>query len=95
MKNKEGTKLDLYKTVRTMRKAVKVMAEGLKEQNAKGEWTFYISHAGNPIAADLAKETIKSLFADAKVEIFDLCSAFVAHGGPGCVAMQAVNENIA
>lgn len=42
--------------------------------------------------AEAAKAQLKELFEHATFELLPLTPAFTTHGGPGCVAIQAVRE---
>ncbi len=89
-KSEDGTKLGMHKVFRTMKKACKSMVNSLIDDGKETPRTFYICHAQNEAAALEAKKILENLLPQAKSEILPLCSLFCVHGGPGCIAIQAV-----
>ena len=72
---------------KTCKKACEKIIEHLQNLNVNEDYYIAISHADNLELATKLKikleETLKT-----SVDIFDLSPAFIAQGGPGCVAVQ-------
>jgi len=65
----------------------------MMEKAGIGEgWRVYISHAGAPDKAELAREKVLEAMPEAVCEIWPLSPAFITQGGPGCVAVQYIHE---
>lgn len=89
-KSEDGTRLNMHKVFRTMKKACHSMLEGLKEDGKGEDRTIYICHAKNEKTAGCADRMARELFPQAQIEILPLCSLFCVHGGPECIAIQAI-----
>ena len=57
-----------------------------------GEGSFIgISHADNLVQAIEAKDRLAERFPACRFGVFELGPAFITQGGPGCLAVQAVD----
>lgn len=87
---KDGKRLDKFGIKRTMVSAAESIIDSLKGVGLGKDHILYISH-GN--ALDDAKK-IEALFSRAfpelEIRILELSAAFVAQGGPRCVAIQYI-----
>ena len=61
-----------------------------KGQGVDERYKIYVSHAGVPEKAELAREMLNKAFPNVEVEIHPLSPAFITQGGPGCFALQTV-----
>ena len=72
--------------------AVKFITKALEKAGVKEGWRVYISHAGAMEKAQEALRTLKEAIPAAKFDILPLSPAFITQGGPGCVAVQYIQE---
>jgi len=72
--------------------AVKYIVKELEKAGVGQGWRVYISHAGAPDKAELAREKVLEAMPEAVCEIWPLSPAFITQGGPGCVAVQYIHE---
>ncbi len=89
-KGKDGCGLDKLSVGRTHKKVIDVIIADLIKSGANSNYTFYISHAFNEALALRFEKQIKMTFENAKVIIYPLSPSFITQGGPGCVAIQAI-----
>ena len=85
-------RITLFTVKRSKKKAIDAIIEKLKETGVNEEYYITVSHAGIEKEAKKILETIKSQFGAAKTELFELASALITHGGPGCVVIQAIHR---
>lgn len=85
-----GHHLQLFRTSRTMKKAVQFMVDSLTKRGADESYCFFVAHADAPEAAEYARDLIQSRFGEAKIFVDPLCALFTVHGGPGSVSIQAI-----
>lgn len=87
----DGTRLEKLKVARSFAKAVDAVANDLEERGV-GEGSFIgISHADNLVQAIEAKDRLAERFPTCRFGVFELGPAFITQGGPGCLAVQAVD----
>ena len=72
--------------------AIKYLAKELGKAGIGKGWKVYISHADAMDKALLAKQLLSEALPDAEYQIFPLSPAFITQGGPGCVAVQYIQE---
>lgn len=89
-KGKDGCGLDKLSVGRTHKKVIDVIIADLIKSGANSNYTFYISHAFNEALALRFEKQIKMTFENAKVIMYPLSPSFITQGGPGCVAIQAI-----
>lgn len=91
MKKGEGGKgLDKFSVCRTARKAGHDIVEEMKREGVDASYTFFISHAVNEELAHKMKSKIEQEFVGATIHMYPLSPSFITQGGPGCVAIQAI-----
>ena len=88
----DGTRLTVASIRRGFPHAAKWLAAALQKHGIGKGWRVYITHAGAMDRAELAKARILELMPDAHCEIMPLSPAFITQGGPGCMAVQYVQE---
>ncbi len=89
-KGPQGKGLDKFSVCRTARKVGHDIAEEMKKEGIDSSYTFYISHAANESLASKMKEKMEAEFPGAVVHMYPLSPSFITQGGPGCVAVQAI-----
>jgi len=68
--------------------AAESIAKYLKEKNLGKDHLLYISHANVLEDAQKIKNLFEQVFPNLEVRLLQLSAAFVAQGGPRCVAIQ-------
>ena len=91
-KGENGKGLDKFTVARTMTKAISSIIEDMQNCGVTSDYNFYISHAENIELAEKIKEKLTESFAGASIEIYNLSPSFITQGGPGCVAIQAIEK---
>lgn len=87
----DGTRLTLAGVKRGFLHAAEAAAHTFQEMGVNADWRLYITHAGAPGPAGQAKRVLHALFPQTPIEILPLSPVFITHGGPGCVALQAIH----
>ena len=83
----DGKVILKHSVQKTNRKACDKIIEYLKEKQVDDNYYVAISHADNlDLATKIHDYIAKAL--NIEIDIFDLSPAFIAQGGPGCVAIQ-------
>lgn len=88
----DGTRLTIAGIRRGFTHAVKFITAALEKLHIGKGWRIYISHADSMDWANLALEALEKAFPDAFCEIHPLSPAFITQGGPGCMAVQVIQE---
>lgn len=90
--SEDGRKLEKFTIKRTLKKAIGKICDKLIESGVDGNYKIYISHASNEALAEEVKTIVKESIKDVEVEVVLLSPAFITHGGPDCVAVQAIRK---
>lgn len=85
-----GSRLSLAGVRRSFSLAVAAAIHSFLELGVNEGWRLYIAHAGAPRLAQQAHRLLGAAFAHTPIKVLPLSPAFVTHGGPGCVALQAI-----
>lgn len=88
----DGTRLTVAGIKRGFANAIKFVSAALKERGVGKGWLVSVSHAGVPEKAEQAIKILKEVMPEARYEILPLSPAFITQGGPGCVAVQVIEE---
>ena len=88
----DGRRLTIASIRRGFAHAFKYMAKAFEKHSVEQGWRFYIVHADAPDQAEKAREILQAAFPRCSFEIYPLSPAFITQGGPGCVAVQVVEE---
>ena len=72
--------------------AVKFIGKELEKAGIGKGWRVYISHAGVQDRAEQTQKLLSEMLPEAVFEIYPLSPAFITQGGPGCVAVQYIQE---
>lgn len=86
-----GSRLSLAGVRRSFSLAAAAAIHSFSELGVNEGWRLYIAHAGAPRLAQQAHRLLHAAFAQTPIEVLPLSPAFVTHGGPGCVALQAIH----
>lgn len=89
---KDGKRLDKFGVKRTMVSAAESIIDNLKSKRLGSGHILYISHGNAPEDARKIKELFQHTFQDLEIRILNLSAAFVAQGGPRCVAIQYIRR---
>lgn len=87
----DGTRLEKMKVARSFAKAVNAIADDLEARGVGDGFFLGVSHADNRVRADEASGMLSGRFPGCRHGVFDLGPAFITQGGPGCLAIQAVD----
>lgn len=88
----DGKRLDKFGVKRTMASAADSIIHYLKGKHLGKNHLLYISHANAPEDAARIKSMFEHAFDGLEVRILELSAAFVAQGGPRCVAIQYIRR---
>ena len=88
----DGCRLTIASIRRGFPPAVRFMAEYLQKHGVGKGWRVSISHASAMDRAQLALKKLRELMPEASYEILPLSPAFITQGGPGCMAVQFIQE---
>ena len=88
----DGGKLVAAGIKRNFKQAIEFVREALVRKGVGKGWKIYVTHADAKELADQAVEILKKELDDASFELHMLSPAFITQGGPGCVAVQVVEE---
>lgn len=89
---KDGKRLDKFGIKRTMVSAAQSIIDNLREKQLGSNHILYISHGNAPDDAAKISALFRNTFQNLEVRILDLSAAFVAQGGPRCVAIQYIRR---
>lgn len=87
----DGKRLTLAGVKRSFLHAAQAAAHTFAEMGVDADWRLYITHAGAPLLAGQARKLFRLRFPQTPVEVLPLSPVFITHGGPGCVALQAIH----
>ena len=87
----DGTRHEKMKVARSFAKAVNAIADDLEARGVGDGFFLGVSHADNRVRADEASGMLSGRFPGCRHGVFDLGPAFITQGGPGCLAIQAVD----
>ncbi len=93
MLNRETRKLDKFATSRTYKALLKKIIEDLKSRiDLSHAQHFFIAHANNEVGAFEVEDALKIAFPESNIDIIPLCPTCIVQGGPGCIAVQVIEE---
>ncbi|MEG0375490.1 MAG: DegV family protein [Raoultibacter sp.] len=91
IQTEDGTRLERFAVSRRFNKALVAIAEDLATQNLTEAHYIGVSHADNLAQAQLTHDFLHEAFPQCRMGIFELGPAFITQGGPGCIAIQAID----
>ena len=86
----DGRRLTIAGVRRGFPQGVKFVSKALEKLGVGSGWRVYITHADARQVAENAVRELRAAMPDAIYEILPLSPAFITQGGPGCVAIQAI-----
>ena len=89
---KDGKRLDKFGIKRTMTSAAQSIMEYLKDKHLGDSHILYISHANALEDTQKIKTMFQQAFIGLDIQILELSAAFVAQGGPQCIAIQYIRR---
>ena len=91
-KTEDDRRLTVAGVKRGFASAIKYVGANLERRGVGAGWRVSISHADAMDKAEQALAILKEAVPEANFEILPLSPAFITQGGPGCVAVQIVEE---
>lgn len=88
----DGCRLDKFGMKRSMKQAIKAVADHLEAAKVDERHIIYVSHARAEEDANKAISMLKERFPNVQIELLELGAAFVTQGGPKCVAIQYIEK---
>lgn len=89
-KNDETGKLEIMTISRTWPKVFQKIATQIEKAGLAPDFTLWILDADNLEAAAKAKSYFQNIFPQAVIRTQELSPLFMVHGGPDCLALQAI-----
>lgn len=89
---KDAKRLEKYAMKKTFKSAVKEIMKAFQELGVNEDFKIYVTHAGVLKQAQDVVKQLQTVFENTVIEMYDLSPAFIAQGGPGCVAVQAIRK---
>jgi len=90
----DGRQLTIAAVRRNFTHAVQYIAKALQGLHVGDNWRIYITHASAPHLAKQAQDLLSKDFPTAAFEIHPLSPVFITQGGPSCVAIQVIRDNV-
>jgi len=90
--SENGGRLTVAGIKRSLKQAFQYVSDALERKGVGKGWVVYITHADAEDTAKLALSELKAKLPEAIFKIHPLSPAFITQGGPGCVAIQVVEE---
>lgn len=91
----DKSKLEKFTVKRTFSKAIAEIDKCFHEMQVDKTYYMTITHAENEELAKKVASHMREEFPDTEIEIFPLTPAFIAQGGPGCIAIQVIKKSAA
>ncbi|MDE5976861.1 MAG: DegV family protein [Turicibacter sp.] len=91
--SEDSTRLEKFTTKRTFKKAMQVICDELVARGVNQDYKIYFSHACCEELANDAKNIMIEMIGNIETEVILLSPVFTAHGGPGCLAIQAIKKH--
>lgn len=88
----DGCRLTIASIRRGFGHALKYIGKAMLDWGVGMGWRVYVTHAAVPEKAAQAVEYLQKLMPESVFEIYPLSPAFITQGGPGCVAVQFIQE---
>ena len=90
--SEDGGKLVAAGIKRSFKQAIQFVTDNLERKGVGKGWKIHVTHADAIELAEQALAILKERIPDASYELHMLSPAFITQGGPGCVAVQVVEE---
>ena len=89
---KDAKRLEKYAMKKTFKSAVKEIMKAFQELGVNEDFKIYVTHAGVLKQAQDVVKQLQTVFENTVIEMYDLSPVFIAQGGPGCIAVQAIRK---
>ena len=89
---KDAKRLEEYAMKKTFKSAVKEIMKAFQELGVNEDFKIYVTHAGVLKQAQDVVKQLQTVFENTVIEMYDLSPVFIAQGGPGCIAVQAIRK---
>lgn len=88
--SEDGKTLEKHSVARTYKKALSSIVESFKELGVDDHYLISIAHATDEKQVNDTFLYLQKEFPTTEIEILELSPAFIAQGGPGCLAIQTI-----
>ncbi len=93
IRRRDGKALDTLGVSRTWKGVFqKARAAFEQEGGLDASSILYILHGDCPGTAEKARDWFRTQYPDIEIVVLDLCTIFMVHGGPGCLALETVKK---
>ncbi len=92
MQTEDGKRLEKFTTGRNFDIAIKTIIKHLESIGINEKHKLFVSHGFVEQQAQGVVEKLKAIFPNTEIELLTLSCAFLTQGGPGCVAIQAIEK---
>ena len=89
---KDAKRLEKYAMKKTFKSAVKEIMKAFQKLGVNEDFKIYVTHAGVLKQAQDVVKQLQTVFENTVIEMYDLSPVFIAQGGPGCIAVQAIRK---
>ena len=89
---KDAKRLEKYAMKKTFKSAVKEIMKAFQELGVNEDFKIYVTPAGVLKQAQDVVKQLQTVFENTVIEMYDLSPVFIAQGGPGCIAVQAIRK---
>lgn len=89
---KDMKRITPFTIKRSAKKATEAIIEYLRKLGVDESYMLYVCHGGDLAAAESAKNQLNAAFPGTELELLPLSPAMIAHGGPDCVLIQAIQK---
>jgi len=89
---KDRTRITPVTVKRTWKAAVEVILQRLQAVGVNENHLISICHGGVPERARSILQQVRTRFEATEAEVLELSPALLAHGGPGCIVIQAIQK---
>ena len=89
---KDAKRLEKYAMKKTFKSDVKEIMKAFQELGVNEDFKIYVTHAGVLKQAQDVVKQLQTVFENTVIEMYDLSPVFIAQGGPGCIAVQAIRK---
>ena len=91
----DGRHLDKFAITRTVKAITKKILDDIQSKvDTDKPQHFYVVHADNELMALQMVSAINTRFPNHIVEVLPLCPTCIVQGGPGCVAIQVIEDKL-
>lgn len=90
--SKDKTRIAPLSVKRTWRSAIDTIIKHMQEGGVDENYIVSVSHAGAQERAEKVLQRARECLGEIETEIYELSPSLIAHGGPGCVVVQAIRK---